>query len=81
MANFGYDIKSADQLNTTDFGFGFHIPFGFKIFYADNLFFNPEFRFTQSFISFGSSDAYLKERDKGTIKSLQGSIGIGLILN
>ena len=81
MAAFGYDIKSADQLNTTDFGVGFHIPFGVKVFYKNNLFFKPEFRFSQNFISFGSSDAYLKERDKGTIKSLQGSIGIGLILN
>ena len=81
MAAFGYDIKDADQLNTTDFGVGFHIPFGVKIFYINNFFFKPEFRFSQNFISFGSSDAYLKEKDKGTIKSLQRSVGIGFILN
>ena len=81
MAAFGYDIKNADKLNTTDFGVGFHIPFGIKVFYRNNLFFKPEFRFSQNFISFGSSDAYLKERDKVTIKSFQGSVGIGLLLN
>ena len=81
MAAYGYNIKDSAQLNTTDFGAGFHIPFGVKIFYKDNLFFKPELRFSQNFLSFGSSDAYLKERDKGTIKSFQGSIGIGFILN
>ena len=81
MAAFGYNIKNADQLNTTDFGVGFHIPLGIKVFYKDNLFINSEFRFSQNFISFGSSDAYLKERDKGMIKSLQASVGMGFILN
>ena len=81
MAAFGYDIRNAAQLNTTDFGAGFHIPFGVKVFFKNSIFFKPEFRFSQNFMSFGSSDAYLKERDKGTIKSIQGSIGIGFILN
>ena len=81
MTAFGYDIKNADKLNTTDFGVGFHIPFGVKVFYKNNFFFKPEFRFSQNFLSFGSSDAYLKERDKGTIKSIQGSFGIGFIIN
>ena len=30
MAAFGYNIKDAEKLNTTDFGVGFHIPFGIK---------------------------------------------------
>ena len=80
MTAFGYNIKDADELNTTDFGFGFHIPYGIKFFYKENLFIKPELRFTQNFMSFGSSDAYLKERDKGTLQSFQGSIGIGFIL-
>ena len=80
MAAFGYDIKNSDKLNTTDFGAGFHIPFGIKFLLHEKLFINPEFRFSQNFLSFGSSDAYLKERDKGTLQSFHGSIGIGIIL-
>ena len=80
MAAFGYNIKDAEKLNTTDFGFGFHIPFGIKFLFNENLFFNPEFRFSQSFISFGSSDAYLKERDTGVLQSFHASVGLGAIL-
>ena len=80
MAAFGYNIKDAEKLNTTDFGIGFHIPFGIKFLFNENLFFNPEFRYSQSFLSFGSSDAYLKERDKGTLESFHTSIGLGVIL-
>ena len=80
MAAFGYNIKDADKLNTTDFGVGFHIPFGIKFLFNEYLFFNPEVKFSQSFLSFGSSDAYLKERDKGTLQSFHGSIGLGVIL-
>ena len=43
MAAFEYNIKNADQLNTTDFGVGFHIPFGVKVFYKNNLFINLDF--------------------------------------
>ena len=80
MAAFGYNLKDAEKLNTTDFGFGFHIPFGIKFLFSDNLFFNPELRFSQNFLSFGSSDAYLKERDEGTLQLVHASIGLGLIL-
>ena len=80
MAAFGYNIKDADKLNTTDFGVGFHIPFGIKFLFNEYLFFNPEVKFSQSFLSFGSSDAYLKERDKGTLQSLYANIGLGVIL-
>ena len=80
MAAFGYNIKDAEKLNTTDFGVGFHIPFGIRFLFNENLFFNPEVRYSQSFLSFGSSDAYLKERDKGTLQSLHASIGLGVIL-
>ena len=80
MAEFGYNIQDAEKLNTTDFGVGFHIPFGIKFLFNENLFFNPEVRYSQSFLSFGSSDAYLKERDKGTLQSLHASIGLGVIL-
>ena len=80
MAAFGYNIKDAEKLNTTDFGVRFHIPFGIKFLFNENLFFNPEFRFSHNFISFGSSDAYLKERDKGTLQSFHVSVGLGIIL-
>ena len=79
-AEFGYNIKNSDKLNTTDFGAGFHIPFGVKFLLNEKIFINPEFRFSQNFLSFGSSDAYLKERDKGILKSFHGIIGIGAIL-
>ena len=80
MAEYGYNIQDAEELNTTDFGVGFHIPFGIKFLLNENLFFNPEVRYSQSFLSFGSSDAYLKERDRGTLQSFQASIGLGVIL-
>ena len=80
MAAFGYNIKDSDKLNTTDFGAGFHYPFGVKFLYNEKIFFNPEIRFSQNFLSFGSSDAYLKERDKGTIQSFHATIGIGVLL-
>ena len=80
MAGFGYNIKNSDKLNTTDYGAGFHIPFGVKYLVDDKIFFNPEFRISQSFLSFSSSDAYLKEKDKGTLQTFHASIGIGIML-
>lgn len=80
MAAFGYDIKDAESLNTTDFGASLHIPIGIKSLINEKIFFSTEFRFSKNFLSFGSSDAYLKERDKGTLDSFQLNFGIGTFI-
>jgi len=81
MADFGYDIKDSQSLNTTDFGWGFDIPIGLKYLAKDNIFFTTELRISQKHISFVSSDAYQKEKDETVLQSFQINLGVGKFIN
>tara|TARA_S200000501_G_C20849424_1_gene755062 strand:- start:1268 stop:2122 length:855 start_codon:yes stop_codon:yes gene_type:complete len=74
MANFGYNIKDFKSLNTTDFGWGFEIPIGIKYRVKKDLFLSIEVRFSNKYINFIGSDAYLKEEDEATLQSFQYNI-------
>ncbi len=80
MAAFGYKLTDAQSLNTTDPGVSIKFPIGVKYIVGEKLFFDVGTCLSQQYLSFVGSDAYLKEEDSATLRTLQINLGAGLFL-
>ncbi len=74
------NFDESESLNTTDFGWGIELPIGIKYISYKKMLFSIEFRVSQKYISFVSSDAYQKEKDKTTLQTFQLNLGMGKLL-
>ncbi len=80
MAAFGYKLTDAQSLNTTDPGISLKFPIGVKYILSEKLFLDIGTCFSQQYLSFVGSDAYLKEEDSATLQTLQINLGAGFFL-
>ena len=74
------NFDESESLNTTDFGWGIELPIGIKYISYKKMLFSIEFRVSQKYISFVSSDAYQKEKDKTILQTFQLNLGMGKLL-